>query len=208
MILVETKVSYDRRAPDAKEANAKSAMLRSYIYTHTMMWGSDGLRVLPQTLWSEFAETVDRFIQNLSHLCDISVYYLPYPKTNADLTQRDLFAATTDELRRRRNIMYTDVCHRLGLVLDDLNDRLKMEVVGEKTKLARIYESSLADLPRDIKLFRAFNMAAFQSDALNEILDKLHEFTELDVNALRKNSVVRQEAWQKSIDLLNLLSKA
>jgi hypothetical protein len=136
------------------------------------------------------------------------VYYLPYPKTNADLTQRDLFAATTDELRRRRNIMYTDVCHRLGLVLDDLNDRLKMEVVGDKTKLARIYESSLADLPRDIKLFRAFNMAAFQSDALNEILDKLHEFTELDVNALRKNSVVRQEAWQKSIDLLNLLSKA
>ncbi len=83
-----------------------------------------------------------------------------------------------------------------------------MEVVGDKTKLARIYESSLADLPRDIKLFRAFNMAAFQSDALNEILDKLHEFTELDVNALRKNSVVRQEAWQKSIDLLNLLSKA
>lgn len=208
MILVETKVQYDRKLPDAKEANAKSAMFRNYVYNHTMMWGSDGLRVLPTSLWSEFAQTVDRFIENLSRLCKVSVYYLPYPSNTSDVVQPDLFAETTAELRRRRNIMYTDVCHRLGLVLDDLNDRLKIEVVGEQTKFARLYENSLLGLPQEIRLFRAFNKAAFQSDALTEILDMLDTFSDLDIDALRKNREVRQEAWQKSIDLLNLLSKA
>ena len=207
MILVETKVSYDRKAPEAKAANAKSAIFRNYVYRHTMMWGSDGLRVLPVPLWSEFAEVVDRFQDNLLSLCDITVHYLPYPKTNAELEQRELFAATTEELRRRRNIMYTDVCHRLGLVLDDLNDIFKAGFTDEG-KRPRLYESTLTGLTNEVRLFRAFNEAAFKSDALNTILDGIEQFSDLGVDALRKKSDTRREAWQKTIDLLNLLSKA
>jgi hypothetical protein len=208
MILVETKVSYDRKAPNAKVANAKSALFRGYVYRHTMMWGSDGLRVLPVSLWSEFAEGVDRFQDNLSEFCSVAVHYLPYPDRKPYADQPDLFEATKDELRRRRNIMYTDVCHRLGLVLDDLNEALKADYAGESSKRGRLYQTTLTGLTHEVKLFRAFNDAAFQSDALSQILTNLEKFSDMDVDALRKKSDVRREAWQRSIDMLNLLSKA
>jgi hypothetical protein len=205
MILVETKVSYDRKAPNAKVANAKSALFRGYVYRHTMMWGSDGLRVLPVELWSEFAEGVDRFQDNLSEFCSVAVHYLPYPDRKPYTDQPDLFEATKDELRRRTNIMYTDVCHRLGLVLDDLNEALKADT---DAKRGRLYESTLTGLTNEVKLFRAFNDAAFKDDTLTKILDGLKKFSDMEVDALRKKSDVRREAWQRSIDLLNLLSKA
>lgn len=208
MILVETKVSYDRKAPNAKVANAKSALFRGYVYRHTMMWGSDGLRVLPIELWSEFAEGVDRFQDNLSEFCSVAVHYLPYPDRKPYTSQPDLFEATKDELRRRTNIMYTDVCHRLGLVLDDLNEALKSEYAGEESKRGRLYQSTLTGLTHEVKLFRAFNNAAFKNDTLIKILDGLEKFSDMEVDALRKKSDVRREAWQRSIDLLNLLSKA
>lgn len=208
MILVETKVSYDRKAPNAKVANAKSALFRGYVYRHTMMWGSDGLRVLPVELWSEFAEGVDRFQDNLSEFCAVAVHYLPYPDRKPYTDQPDLFEATKDELRRRTNIMYTDVCHRLGLVLDDLNEALKSEYATESTKRGRLYQSTLTGLTNEVRLFRAFNNAAFKNDTLTKILDGLEKFSDMEVDALRKKSDVRREAWQRSIDLLNLLSKA
>ena len=206
MILVETRVSYDRKTPDAKAANAKSAVFRSYVYRHTMMWGTDALRVLPVALWSEFAETVDRFKTNLSSLCQIEVHYLPYPENKTNAAQPDLFAETAEELRRRTNIMYTDVCHRIGLVLDELNDSLK---IGESDAAGgRMYESVFSGFGNDVRLFRAFNNAAFKGDALNQILNGISELSSLELNVLRRNKHERQEAWQKSIDLLNLLSKA
>jgi len=205
MILVETRVSYERGTPEAKAANAKSAVFRNYVYRHTMMWGTDALRVLPASLWSEFAETVEIFQNNLSSLCQIEVHYLPYPANPTKPgTQLDLLAETADELRRRTNIMYTDVCHRMGLVLDDINESLKL-TDGEGK---RLYESVFAGLRNESRLFRAFNDAAFKSDTLTQICDGLDEFAALDIDVLRKNKSARQDAWQRSIDLLNLLSKA
>lgn len=206
MILVETRVSYDRKTPDAKTANAKSAAFRSYVYRHTMMWGTDALRVLPEPLWSEFAETVDRFKTNLSSLCQIEVHYLPYPENKTNAAQPDLFAETAEELRRRTNIMYSDVCHRIGLVLDELNDSLK--IGNSEGESGRLYDSVFTGVGADVRLFRAFNEAAFKSDTLNQICDGLSELSSLELNVLRRNKQARQDAWQKSIDLLNLLSKA
>jgi len=206
MILVETRVSYDRKTPDAKTANAKSAAFRSYVYRHTMMWGTDALRVLPEPLWSEFAETVDRFKTNLSSLCQIEVHYLPYPENKTNAAQPDLFAETAEELRRRTNIMYSDVCHRIGLVLDELNDSLK--IGNSEGENGRLYDSVFTGVGADVRLFRAFNEAAFKSDTLNQICDGLSELSSLELNVLRRNKQARQDAWQKSIDLLNLLSKA
>lgn len=207
MILVETRVSYDRKTPDAKTANAKSATFRSYVYRHTMMWGTDALRVLPTSLWSEFAQVVDRFKDNLSSLCKIEVHYLPYPaNTSQPGIQLDLLAETADELRRRTNIMYSDVCHRIGLVLDEINDSLKIgDSEGES---GRMYESVFAGVGNDVRLFRAFNDAAFKSDTLTQLCDGMSELSSLELNVLRRNKQARQEAWQKSIDLLNILSKA
>jgi len=207
MILVETRVSYDRKTPDAKAANAKSAPFRSYVYRHTMMWGTDALRVLPTSLWSEFAQVVDRFKDNLSSLCKIEVHYLPYPANTAvPGGQLDLLAETAEELRRRTNIMYSDVCHRIGLVLDEINDSLKIgDSEGES---GRLYDSVFTGVGADVRLFRAFNEAAFKSDTLNQICDGLSELSSLELNVLRRNKQARQDAWQKSIDLLNILSKA
>jgi hypothetical protein len=206
MILVETRVSYDRKTPDAKAANAKSAPFRSYVYRHTMMWGTDALRVLPTSLWSEFAQVVDRFKDNLSSLCKIEVHYLPYPENKTNAAQPDLFAETAEELRRRTNIMYSDVCHRIGLVLDEINDSLK--IGNSEGESGRLYDSVFTGVGADVRLFRAFNEAAFKSDTLNQICDGLSELSSLELNVLRRNKQARQDAWQKSIDLLNILSKA
>jgi hypothetical protein len=71
-----------------------------------------------------------------------------------------------------------------------------------------LYQTTLTGLTHEVKLFRAFNDAAFQSDALSQIFTNLEKFSDMDVDALRKKSDVRREAWQRSIDMLNLLSKA
>jgi hypothetical protein len=211
MILVDTKVSYDRQAPNAKEINSMSALARTYIHRHTLLWGTDGLRALPDDMWEDFNQEIETFKRDLKEKgCELQVYYVAYPNniyTENTPTNQKLFNALTLELRRRYDLMERDLLTRVEQVVYDLNQRLKMDFVDGEAKPRRFHDETLRGLTYEVKLFSFFN-DVLKNNTLSETLDSLSDLAEYEVQDIRKDAAVRQEVWQKTVDLLKLLSNA
>jgi hypothetical protein len=211
MILVDTKVSYDRQAPNAREINSMSALARTYIHRHTLLWGTDGLRALPDDMWDDFNKEVETFKRDLKEKgCELQVYYVAYPNniyTENPPTNQKLFNALTLELRRRYDLMERDLLTRVEQVVYDLNQRLKMDFVDGEAKPRRFHDETLRGLTYEVKLFSFFN-DVLKNNTLSETLDSLSDLAEYEVQDIRKDAAVRQEVWQKTVDLLKLLSNA
>jgi hypothetical protein len=211
MILVDTKVSYDRQGENAKAINSMSALARTYIHRHTLLWGTDGLRALPNNMWDDFNKEVETFKRDLKEKgCDLQVYYIAYPNniyTENTPNNQKLFNALTLELRRRCDLMERDLLTRVEQVVFDLNQRLKMDFVDGEAKPRRFHEETVRGLTYEVKLFRFFN-DVLKNNTLAETLDSLSDLAEYEVQDIRKDAAVRQEVWQKTVDLLKLLSNA
>jgi hypothetical protein len=211
MILVDTKVSYDRQGENAKAINAMSALARGYIHRHTLLWGTDGLRALPDDMWEDFNQEVESFKRDLKEKgCDLQVYYIAYPNniyTENTPNNQKLFNALSLELRRRFDLMERDLLTRVEQVVFDLNQRLKMDFVDGEARPRRFHEETVRGLTYEVKLFRFFN-DVLKNNTLDETLDSLSDLTEYEVQDIRKDAAVRQEVWQKTVDLLKLLSNA
>ena len=211
MILVDTKVSYDRQASSAKEINSMAALARTYIHRHTLLWGTDGLRALPDDMWEDFNKEVETFKRDLKEKgCELQVYYVAYPNniyTENTPANQKLFNALTLELRRRYDLMERDLLTRVEQVVYDLNQRLKMDFVDGEAKPRRFHDETLRGLTYEVKLFSFFN-DVLKNNTLSETLDSLSDLAEYEVQDIRKDAAVRQEVWQKTVDLLKLLSNA
>ena len=208
MILVDTKVSYDRQGENAKAINSMSALARTFIHRHTLLWGTDGLRALPEDMWEDFNQEVETFKRDLKEKgCELQVYYVAYPRIEEDLSNQKLFNALSLELRRRCDLMERDLLTRVEQVVYDLNQRLKIDFVDGEAKPRRFHEETLRGLTYEVKLFRFFNNV-LRNNALSETLDSLSDLAEYEVQDIRKDAAVRQEVWQKTVDLLKLLSNA
>jgi hypothetical protein len=209
MILVDTKVSYDRQGENAKAINAMSALARSYIHRHTLLWGTDGLRALPDDMWEDFNQEVESFKRDLKEKgCDLQVYYIAYPYNfDSENKSGKLFATLALELRRRCDLMERDLLTRVEQVVYDLNQRLKMDFVDGEARPRRFHEETVRGLTYEVKLFRFFN-DVLKNNTLSETLDTLSALAEYEVQDIRKDAAVRQEVWQKTVDLLKLLSNA
>ena len=211
MILVDTKVSYDRQGENAKAINSMSALARTFIHRHTLLWGTDGLRALPNNMWDDFNKEVETFKRDLKEKgCDLQVYYIAYPNNiyaeNTPANQK-LFNALSLELVRRCDLMERDLLTRVEQVVYDLNQRLKMDFVDGEAKPRRFHDETLRGLTYEIKLFRFFN-DVLKNNTLSETLDSLSDLAAYEVQDIRKDAAVRQEVWQKTVDLLKLLSNA
>ena len=208
VILVDTKVSYDRQGENAKAINSMSALARTYIHRHTLLWGTDGLRALPVAMWEDFNQEVESFKRDLKEKgCDLQVYYIAYPRIKEDASNQKLFNALSLELRRRCDLMERDLLTRVEQVVYDLNQRLKMDFVDGEAKPRRFHDETLRGLTYEIKLFCFFN-DVLKNNTLSETLDGLSDLAEYEVQDIRKDAAVRQEVWQKTVDLLKLLSNA
>ena len=211
MILVDTKVSYDRQAPNAKEINSMSALARTYIHRHTLLWGTDGLRALPEDMWDDFNKEVETFKRDLKEKgCELQVYYVAYPNniyTENTPDNQKLFNALSLELRRRCDLMERDLLTRVEQVVYDLNQRLKIDFVDGEAKPRRFHDETLRGLTYEVKLFSFFN-DVLKNNTLSETLDGLSDLAEYEVQDIRKDAAVRQDVWQKTVDLLKLLSNA
>lgn len=208
MILVDTKVSYDRQAPSAREINSMAALARTYIHRHTLLWGTDGLRALPEDMWDDFNKEVETFKHDLKEKgCDLQVYYVAYPRIEEDSSNQKLFNALALELRRRCDLMERDLLTRVEQVVYDLNQRLKVDFVDGEAKPRRFHDETLRGLTYEVKLFSFFN-DVLKNNTLSETLDSLSDLAEYEVQDIRKDAAVRQEVWQKTVDLLKLLSNA
>lgn len=211
MILVDTKVSYDRQAPNAREINSMSALARTYIHRHTLLWGTDGLRALPNNMWDDFNKEVETFKRDLKEKgCELQVYYVAYPNniyTENTPDNQKLFNALSLELRRRCDLMERDLLTRVEQVVYDLNQRLKMDFVDGEARPRRFHEETVRGLTYEVKLFRFFN-DVLKNNTLSETLDSLSDLAEYEVQDIRKDAAVRQDVWQKTVDLLKLLSNA
>lgn len=208
MILVDTKVSYDRQAPSAREINSMAALARTYIHRHTLLWGTDGLRALPEDMWDDFNKEVETFKHDLKEKgCDLQVYYVAYPRIEEDSSNQKLFNALALELRRRCDLMERDLLTRVEQVVYDLNQRLKVDFVDGEAKPRRFHDETLRGLTYEVKLFSFFN-DVLKNNTLFETLDSLSDLAEYEVQDIRKDAAVRQEVWQKTVDLLKLLSNA
>lgn len=210
MILVDMKVSYDRQGENAKAINAMSALARTYIHRHTLLWGIDGLRALPAAMWDEFDGEIRTFKRDLKEVgCDLQVYYLSYPRTDEALRQENdkLYGVLTLELRRRCDLMERDLVIRVEQVVSDLNKRLKVDFVDGEAKPRRFHDDTLRGLVYEIKLFSLFN-DVLKNNTLSETIEGLSHLAAYDVQDIRKDAAVRQDVWQKTIDLLKLLSNA
>lgn len=208
VVLVDTKVSYDRQAPSAREINSMAALARTYIHRHTLLWGTDGLRALPAAMWDDFNKEVETFKHDLKEKgCELQVYYVAYPRIEEDSSNQKLFTALALELRRRCDLMERDLLTRVEQVIYDLNQRLKMDFVDGEAKPRRFHEETLRGLTYEVKLFRFFNNV-LKNNALAKTLDSLSDLAEYEVQDIRKDAAVRQEVWQKTVDLLKLLSNA
>jgi hypothetical protein len=208
VILVDIKVSYDRQAPNAREINSMSALARTYIHRHTLLWGTDGLRALPVPMWDDFNKEVETFKRDLKEKgCDLQVYYVAYPCIEEDSSNQKLFTALALELRRRCDLMERDLLTRVEQVVYDLNQRLKMDFVDGEARPRRFHDETVRGLTYEVKLFRFFN-GVLKNNTLSETLDGLSDLAEYEVQDIRKDAAVRQEVWQKTVDLLKLLSNA
>lgn len=208
MILVDTKVSYDRQAPSAREINSMAALARTYIYRHTLLWGTDGLRALPDDMWDDFDKEVETFKHDLKEKgCELQVYYVAYPNNKENPNNQKLFNALSLELIRRCDLMERDLLTRVEQVVYDLNQRLKMDFVDGEAKPRRFHEETLRGLTYEVKLFRFFN-DVLKNNTLSETLDGLSDLADYPAHDIRKDAAVRQEVWQKTVDLLKLLSNA
>jgi hypothetical protein len=208
VILVDTKVSYDRQGENAKAINSMSALARTYIHRHTLLWGTDGLRALPVAMWEDFNQEVESFKRDLKEKgCDLQVYYIAYPRIKEDASNQKLFNALSLELRRRCDLMERDLLTRVEQVVYDLNQRLKMDFVDGEAKPRRFHDETLRGLTYEIKLFCFFN-DVLKNNTLSETLDGLSDLAEYEVQDIRKDAAVRQDVWQKTVDLLKLLSNA
>ena len=211
MILVDVKVSYDRQAPSAREINSMAALARTYIHRHTLLWGTDGLRALPDDMWEDFNKEVETFKRDLKEKgCELQVYYVAYPNniyTENTPDNQKLFNALSLELRRRCDLMERDLLTRVEQVVYDLNQRLKMDFVDGEARPRRFHEETVRGLTYEVKLFRFFN-DVLKNNTLSETLDSLSDLAEYEVQDIRKDAAVRQEVWQKTVDLLKLLSNA
>jgi len=208
MILVDTKVSYDRQGENAKAINSMSALARTFIHRHTLLWGTDGLRALPVPMWDDFNKEVESFKRDLKEKgCDLQVYYVAYPRIEEDSSNQKLFNALSLELRRRCDLMERDLLTRVEQVVYDLNQRLKMDFVDGEAKPRRFHEETVRGLTYEVKLFRFFN-DVLRNNTLSETLDGLSDLAEYQAQDIRKDAAVRQDVWQKTVDLLKLLSNA
>jgi hypothetical protein len=210
VILVDVKVSYDRQGANAKAINAMSALARGYIHRHTLLWGTDGLRALPVAMWEDFNQEVESFKRDLKEKgCDLQVYYIAYPHNNYEekLNNQKLFNALSLELVRRCDLMERDLLTRVEQVVFDLNQRLKMDFVDGEARPRRFHEETVRGLTYEVKLFRFFN-DVLKNNTLSETLDSLSDLAAYEVQDIRKDAAVRQEVWQKTVDLLKLLSNA
>lgn len=211
MILVDVKVSYDRQAPSAREINSMAALARTYIHRHTLLWGTDGLRALPEDMWEDFNKEVETFKRDLKEKgCELQVYYVAYPNniyTENTPANQKLFNALSLELRRRCDLMERDLLTRVEQVVYDLNQRLKIDFVDGEAKPRRFHDETLRGLTYEVKLFSFFN-DVLKNNTLSETLDSLSDLAEYEVQDIRKDAAVRQEVWQKTVDLLKLLSNA
>jgi hypothetical protein len=122
-------------------------------------------------------------------------------------TNQKLFNALTLELRRRYDLMERDLLTRVEQVVFDLNQRLKMDFVDGEAKPRRFHEETVRGLTYEVKLFRFFN-DVLKNNTLSETLDSLSYLAEYEVQDIRKDAAVRQDVWQKTVDLLKLLSNA
>ena len=211
MILVDVKVSYDRQAPSAREINSMAALARTYIHRHTLLWGTDGLRALPEDMWDDFNKEVETFKRDLKEKgCELQVYYVAYPNniyTENTPDNQKLFNALSLELRRRCDLMERDLLTRVEQVVYDLNQRLKIDFVDGEAKPRRFHDETLRGLTYEVKLFSFFN-DVLKNNTLSETLDGLSDLAEYEVQDIRKDAAVRQDVWQKTVDLLKLLSNA
>jgi len=179
MILVDTKVSYDRQAPNAREVNSMAGLARTYIYRHTLLWGTDGLRALPDDMWDDFNKEVETFKRDLKEKgCELQVYYVAYPLNNFERLRAQenatLFNLLAEELVRRGKLMERDLLTRVEQVVYDLNQRLKMDFVDGEAKPRRFHEETLRGLTYEVKLFRFFN-DVLKNNTLSETLDGLSD---------------------------------
>jgi hypothetical protein len=208
VILVDIKVSYDRQAPNAREINSMSALARTYIHRHTLLWGTDGLRALPVPMWDDFNKEVETFKRDLKEKgCDLQVYYVAYPCIEEDSSNQKLFTALALELRRRCDLMERDLLTRVEQVVYDLNQRLKMDFVDGEARPRRFHDETVRGLTYEVKLFRFFNYV-LKNNTLSKTLDGLSDLAAYEVQDIRKDAAVRQDVWQKTVDLLKLLSNA
>jgi hypothetical protein len=79
--------------------------------------------------------------------------------------------------------------------------------VDGEAKPRRFHEETVRGLTYEVKLFRFFN-DVLKNNTLSETLDSLSDLAEYEVQDIRKDAAVRQEVWQKTVDLLKLLSNA
>jgi hypothetical protein len=208
MILVDTKVSYDRQGENAKAINSMSALARTFIHRHTLLWGTDGLRALPEDMWEDFNKEVETFKRDLKEKgCDLQVYYVAYPNLFYAPSDQKLSSLLAEELKRRCDLMERDLLTRVEQVVFDLNQRLKMDFVDGEAKPRRFHEETVRGLTYEVKLFRFFN-DVLKNNTLSETLDSLSYLAEYEVQDIRKDAAVRQDVWQKTVDLLKLLSNA
>ena len=208
MILVDTKVSYDRQGENAKAINSMSALARTFIHRHTLLWGTDGLRALPEDMWHDFNQEVETFKRDLKEKgCDLQVYYVAYPNLFYAPSDQKLSSLLAEELKRRCDLMERDLLTRVEQVVYDLNQRLKMDFVDGEAKPRRFHEETVRGLTYEVKLFRFFN-DVLKNNTLSETLDSLSDLAEYEVQDIRKDAAVRQDVWQKTVDLLKLLSNA
>lgn len=207
-LLVETKISYDRSHPNARDVNAMAGLTRTFIHRHTLAWGTDGVRALPVVMWDFFDKEVQSFKRDIhAKGGDLQVYYIPYPHIEESSGNQKIFNAQSLELKRRCDLMESDLLTRVGLMLSNLRDRVKPDFTDGAAKLRRFHEETISGLDYEVELYSQLN-SVLKNNALENILVNASKLAKYDVKAIRKEAAIRQEVYQKTVELVNLLSNA
>lgn len=214
MVLIELKVGYDRKNYKHNGIDlANHAMLvRTYVYRHTLTWGTDGIRCMPVELFSkvethltlaetEFAETCTGLDKNVFYMTH---NYMPNEQPIEHLPAQ-LQTKITANMRQRKELALRDLCRKIWSTVHNVSDRLIIDFVRGEARPRRFHDTLVTGILDDAVLYRTINDSG--SFGLGKTIDGMQALGRYDARTLRKNAEIRHKIQQEAQGLLDVLSK-
>ena len=215
-MLVELSVSYNRsfKHPRMKELVAIASEARAYFYKHSLAWGTDGVQVMPVSLFPKcqfvIVDTATRFRELAMEMgmimAGIYVRYMPYPNSQAfyDNDIRPHFIR--DEQWRLFNAR-CDLTYKIDDVLEKLHDKLKVVHTGGVVKVRKFHDTIFTTVQEDCTLFNLLNELD-PDGIIQEVIESLNELaTSYTPKEVRKDAALRAKLLNQVEAIQELMSK-
>ena len=215
-MLVELSVAYNRRFKHArmKELIAIASEARTYLYRHTLTWGTNGVQAMPVCLFKDFYPVMDELSVRFRKvamemgmiMAGIYVRYMPYPNSQA-FYDNDIRPHFIRDEQFRLFRARCDLTYKIDDVLEKLHDKLKVVHTGGVVKVRKFHDTIFRTVQDDCTLFNLLNELDPDS-IIQEAIEALNELaTSYTPKEVRKDAALRAKLLDQVEAIQELMSK-